>query len=130
MIISGDISNIIYVDFKPLGFKQFKKGAIKDGKITDERLIIITSELSIGSNTWKQCIVTVNICVPDYKGEANLTRLTQIERMFGGLRKADKYDGTNYRYKTISTGQEYDESLKCHYVNVKILFEVINVIIK
>ena len=36
------------------------------------------------------------------------------------------YDGTTYRYSIESIGAEADAALKCHYVNVRILFEVIN----
>ena len=32
-----------------------------------------------------------------------------------------------YRYSIESIGAEADTALKCHYVNVRILFEVINV---
>ena len=37
------------------------------------------------------------------------------------------YDGTTYHYSIDTIGTEEDTALKCHYVNVRILFEVLNV---
>ena len=38
-----------------------------------------------------------------------------------------EYDGSSYYYSIDSIGTEADTALKCHYVNVRILFQVLNV---
>lgn len=45
--------------------------------------------------------------------------------MFDGV--TGRYDGTTYHYYIDTIGTEEDTALKCHYVNVRILFEVLNV---
>ena len=61
--------------------------------------------------------------------EADTIRLNALERqaveLFDGV--VSTYDGTRYRYSIESIGTEADTALKCHYVNVRILFNVLNV---
>lgn len=78
----------------------------------------------------EKSFVEVNLCVPDLsENEANTIRLNELERqavkLFDDV--VSTYDGTTYRYSIESIGTEADTALKCHYVNVRILFEVINV---
>ena len=72
----------------------------------------------------------MNLCVPDLKeGEANTIRLNELEKqaqeLFDGV--TGRCDGISYYYSIDSIGTEEDTALKCHYVNVRILFEVLNV---
>lgn len=72
----------------------------------------------------------MNLCVPDLsENEANTIRLNELERqamkMFDDI--VSSYDGTTYRYSIESIGTEADTALKCHYVNVRILFNVLNI---
>ena len=79
---------------------------------------------------WKKSFAEVNLCVPNLsENEANTIRLNELERKAGKLLDdvVSTYDGTTYRYSIESIGAEADAALKCHYVNVRILFEVINV---
>ena len=39
----------------------------------------------------------------------------------------NQYDGTWYKYVSKGTKIEEDKELCCYYVNVKLLFEVLNV---
>lgn len=126
MIVSGDIDSILYRDLKPMGFEQFRKNAVKNGKVTSERVVIIAGTLQEGI-WWDNTIAEIHICVPDLQDNANTKRLTEIERMFKTLTKTSTYDGSTYRYSVLSTAQEEDTSLRCHYVNVRLLFEVLNV---
>ena len=43
------------------------------------------------------------------------------------LRSTGSYNGSFYRYSIYNIGTEADTALKCHYVNVSVLFEVLNV---
>lgn len=126
MITTGDIATILVNDLKSFGIVTYKKGAIPEGKITQERINVIPKEPKPGTY-WVKDFVEVNFCVPDIDGLANTKRLTELEREAAGLRSVSSFDGSTYRYKVYSTNQEKDTALECHFVNVKILFEVLNV---
>ena len=96
--------------------------------------MIVTTD--IGNILYRDCrafgigIAEVNLCVPDLsENEANTIRLNELERKAGKLFDdvVSTYDGTTYRYSIESISIEADTALKCHYVNVRILFEVLNV---
>ena len=129
MITTGDIEYILVEDLKSFGVEIFKKSAIHEDKVTKERIVIIPSELKDGTY-WGKVFVEVNFCVPDLKkGIANKTRLTELEREAKLKLWEDivsVYDDTWYKYSGYSIGQEQDIDLECHYVNVKLLFEILN----
>ena len=81
MITTGDIEEILYKDLKKFGFKQYRKDAIKDGKVDSERLIVLCGTLE-EDIFWSRAFVNINVCVPDFKGMANTKRLTEIERCY------------------------------------------------
>lgn len=129
MIVTSDVGNILYRDCEAFGIKVYQKGDIPDGEVTAERVIIIPKKQS-PDTYWKKGFVEVNLCVPDVDIDtANLVRLGELERQAMKLLDdvVDSYDGSTYRYSIDSTGMEADTGLKCHYVNVRILFEVLNV---
>lgn len=126
MIATGDIATILLRDLKSFGIDTYKKGAIPGGEITTERITINPKEPAPGTY-WKKGFVDINICVPDVDGLANTARLTELERLSFSLRSVSSFDDSTYRYSVYSTIQEQDTALKCHFVNVKILFEVLNV---
>ena len=118
MIVTGDIETILVRDYK--------KDAIPEGKVTEERITVISKEPKPGTY-WIKRFVEVNFCVPDINGMADKSRLTELERQASGLRSVSSFDGSIYRYKVYSTHQETDAPVKCHFVNAKIMFEVLNV---
>lgn len=129
MIVTTDIGNILYRDCKALGIEVYQKGNIPDGEVTTERVIIRTKSQT-PSKYWKKGFVEVNLCVPDVDIDtANLIRLAELEREAMKILDdvVSSYDGTTYRYSIDSIGTEADTALKCHYVNVRLLFEVLNV---
>lgn len=129
-ITTADIRRIMYGILSPLGLPVHYKEDIPKGEITDERIIIVTSGEGYGK-IWATCIVTISICVPDpTPNVANLTRLSYYEdealKMFkdsivGG------YKGDNYVISLQKNGIEEDRQMRCHYVNLKLSFEVLNV---
>lgn len=125
MITTGDIATILVNDLKPFGIVTYKKGAIPEGKITAERITVIPKEPKPGTY-WVKGFVEVNFCVPDIDGLANTKRLTELQRKTDGMRSFSYFDGSAYRYKACPSTQEKDP-LGFHFVNVKILFEVLNV---
>nr|WP_284697147.1 hypothetical protein [Bacteroides fragilis] len=99
------------------------------GELTSERIVIHAKKQQPGTY-WKKSFAEVNLCVPDLsENEANTIRLNELEReankRFDDV--VSTYDGTTYRYSIDSIGTEADAALKCHYVNVRILFNVLNI---
>ena len=130
MIVTTDIANILYKDCKAFGIEVYQAGNIPDEhkELSSERVIIRTKSQS-PETYWKKGFVEVNLCVPDMDGDANLIRLQELERkaqeVLGEV--VGEYDGSNYYYLIDSIGIEADTELRCHYVNVRLLFQVLNV---
>ena len=130
MIVTTDIANILYKDCKAFGIEVYQAGNIPDEhkELSSERVIIHTKSQS-SEEIWKKIFVEVNLCVPDMDGDANLIRLQELERKAQEVLDdvVGEYDGSNYYYLIDSIGIEADTELRCHYVNVRILFQVLNV---
>ena len=130
MIVTTDIANILYKDCKAFGIEVYQAGNIPDEhkELSSERVIIRTKSQS-PETYWKKGFMEVNLCVPDMDGDANLIRLQELERKAQEVldNRVGKFDGSVYRYSVYSIGTEEDAELKCHYVNVRVLFEVLNV---
>lgn len=128
MIVTTDIANILYRDCKVFGIDIVPQGVTLVGELKSERIVIHAKRQQPGKY-WKKSFAEVNLCVPDLsENEANSIRLQELEREATKRFDAvESYDGTTYRYSVASIGTEEDTSLKCHYVNVRILFEVLNV---
>nr|DAU63599.1 MAG TPA: hypothetical protein [Caudoviricetes sp.] len=129
MIVSSDIANILYRDCKAFGIQIVPDGETLTGEITAERIVIHAKSQQPG-RIWKKGFVEVNLCVPDLGvNSANSIRLGQLERQAQSLLDdiIGSYDGTHYYYGIAKIGREQDTNLKCHYVNVRILFEILNV---
>lgn len=129
MITTSDIADILYGVCASFGMPIHRKGAIPDGVIDSERVVIIPKDQS-SQTYWKKCFVEVNLCVPDLAdGVANLVRLQELERQAEALLDgvAGEYDTEAYLFRIESlSGVNRDDSMKCHYVNVRLLFEVLN----
>lgn len=129
MIVSSDIANILYRDCKAFGIQIVPDGETLTGEITAERIVIHAKSQQPG-RIWKKGFVEVNLCVPDLgANSANSIRLGQLERHAQSLLDdiIGSYDGTHYYYGIANIGREQDTNLKCHYVNVRLLFEILNV---
>lgn len=129
MIVTIDIANILYRDCQSFGISIVPHGKKLMGAMKSERIVIHSKKQQPGTY-WKKSFVEVNLCVPDLKeGEANSIRLNELEKQAQGLFDdvTGRYDGTTYHYSINTIGTEEDTALKCHYVNVRILFEVLNV---
>lgn len=128
MIVTTDIANILYRDCKVFGIDIVPQGKTLTGELKSERIVIHAKKQQPGKY-WKKSFAEVNLCVPDLsENEANSIRLQELERE--AMKRFDSvgsYDGTAYLYSIESIGTEEDTDLKCHYVNVRVLFEVLNV---
>ena len=131
MIVTTDIGNILYRDCKAFGIDIVPDGETLTGELKSERIVIHTKKQQPGKY-WKKSFAEVNLCVPNLsENEANTIRLNELERKAGKLLDdvVSTYDGTTYRYSIESIGTEADTALKCHYVNVRILFVFYNMIL-
>lgn len=128
MITSGDAANIIYRDLDDFSItERYHAGDEPEGEILTERIIIHTKQQT-PETYWEKNFLEVNLCVPDKDGQKDKIRTDELERESNGFfHKVGEYDDTVYRYSISSMGVEKDGDLKCHYVNVKILFEVLNI---
>ena len=129
MIVTTDIGNILYRDCKAFGIDMIPDGETLTGELKYERIVSHVKKQQLGTY-WKKSFVEVNLCVPDLsENEANTIRLNELERQASKLFDdvVNTYNGNRYRYSIESIGTEADTALKCHYVNVRILFNVLNV---
>ena len=131
MIVTTDIANIIFKDCKSFGISEmYQRGNILEGKVKTERIVIYPKTQQPDAY-WEKGYVEVNLCVPVTKtGKANLIRLNELERKAREMFKdgiVGQYDGSWYRYSSESIGIEEDKELCCYYVNVKLLFETLNI---
>lgn len=128
MITSSDAGAILYDDCKIFNLPIYRNWSFPKKKVDTDRIVVIAKSLSPDSY-WTKGFIEVNFCVPDYKDNANLKRLNELERY--ALKtleyRTGEFDGTRYRYSIESNGVEEDSELSCHFVNVRILFEVLNV---
>ena len=129
MMLTEDIANLLYKECQVFDVPVYRKGNIPKGEVTEDRVVIVPKSQT-PSKYWRKCFVEVNLCTPDIgDGQANLRRLDELEKAAFDLLdgKAGEYDGYAYKYSVSSIGIEADLSMKCHYVNVRILFEILNV---
>lgn len=128
MIVTTDIGNILYRDCGAFGIDIVPNGETLTGELKSERIVIHPKKQQPGTY-WKKSFAEVNLCVPDLsENEADSIRLNELEREANKrFDMVNTYDGTRYRYSIESIGTEADTALKCHYVNARILFEVLNV---
>lgn len=130
MITSSDIQTILYKKAQLLGVKEvYKEGNIMSGNYSTERVVILNNSAEPGIY-WRLGFMNVNLCVPDIDRDftANLTRLSELEALsYDVFKETGKMNGLAYTYEVDSTRIEEDRAAHSHYVNVRILFEVLNV---
>ena len=129
MIVTTDIADILYRDCKALGIGIVPFGKTLTGEITEERITIHVKGQT-PEKIWEKCFVEVNLCVPDLGVNiAHTLRLKALERTAKKKFKSvtGTFDGTRYLYEVDTISIEADTALKCHFVNCRILFNVLNV---
>ncbi|OUP32644.1 hypothetical protein B5F24_13705 [Bacteroides clarus] len=127
MITSSDAGIIVYNDCKAFGLPLYRSWSFPKKKVDTERVVVL-SKRQTSDTYWNRGFIEVNFCVPDYKQNANLKRLNELERLaVEALDSVGYYKGSWYQYSVESHGIEEDTDLNCHFVNVKLLFEVLNI---
>ena len=131
MIVTSDIYKILFDKVKEFGIRDVYNGwnPIKH-KLKDKAVVIATSTPIEPDTYWERAYTHVNICVPDYLGNINTKELNDMERLanlwiYVGI--VGEYNGSSYRIRKDALGIERDDALKCSYVNLVLLFEILNV---
>lgn len=135
MITPQTIGNILFRDSKKLGIESIyvifpgdNSNEIPTGEIKEERVVIHVKEQKSGTY-WRKSFNEVNILVPRISDRPDRIRAEQLEHeamnLFDDV--TDEFNNVHYSYSIASIGTMTDEALKCEYVNVRILFEVLNV---
>lgn len=130
MIVTTDIANILYRDCKVFGIEIVPFGKTLIGELKDERITIYVKGQT-PETYWEKCFCEINFCVPNLRDNtANTIRLNEIERLAKEKLKSitDTYDSTRYLYEVDTITIEADTALKCHFVNCRLLFNVLNTI--
>lgn len=129
MITAGNVGDILFRDCEEFGINRYRKGNEKVDTSADR--VVVRVQRQQGEKVWRKGFVDVNLCAPDIDGEANTPRLEELERLAWQLLDIgaiSEFDGTKYTYRIYSVESEIaDEQMKCHYVNVKLLFQVFNI---
>lgn len=128
MITTTDIANILYKECKAFGIPIYQNGNIPMGEIKEPRITIHVKQMTT-EDYWHKGFAEVNISVPNIEDKADLITLQSYERMAWQLfeRHSAEYDDTRYRISTEGIEVLEDGDFKCHYVNVRVLYEVLNV---
>lgn len=129
MIVTTDIADILFRDCKALGIGIVPFGKTLTGELEEERITIHVKGQT-PSKYWEKCFVEVNLCVPDLGVNiANTLRLKELERTTKKKFKSvtGTFDGTRYLYEVDTISIEADTTLRCHFVNCRVLFNVLNV---
>lgn len=129
MIVTTDIADILYRDCKDFGIEIVPFGKTLTGELKEERITIHVKGQT-PEKIWEKCFVEVNLCVPDLGVNiAHTLRLKALERTAKKKFKSvtGTFDGTRYLYEIDTINIEADTALKCHFVNVRLLFNVLNV---
>lgn len=129
MIAVTDILDIIFDKCVAFGVKDIREAPKDITSPLKSEMIGIHAKAPTPGTYWKKGFVEVNLNVPDIDGEQDLIRLRELERASYPILDGffGKLDGTGYRYSIYSTGIEENEPAQCHYINVKVLFEILNV---
>lgn len=130
MIVTTDIADILFRDCKDFGIKIVPFGKTLTGELKGERITIHVKRQT-PETYWEKCFCEVNLCVPDLSPtESNYPRLKALERTAKEKFRSvtDTFDGTRYLYEVDTITIEADTALKCHFVNVRLLFNVLNTI--
>lgn len=130
MIATSTIKNILYKDCQGLGIKNVYHGDnMPTGKITEKRVVLHVHRNGEG-NYWRKVFVDVNVCIPELRdGIGDMVEMEKAEKAalaYFKPKRVGKTDNMTYTYSYFDHGIEYDEQLRCHYCNIKLLFKILN----
>lgn len=141
MITEIDAGHVIYDDLELMGLERRLKGHLTKGGLEGERpmvgekipdegmIVIIPKRMSADKTYFNDCTIEVNILLKDIEGEANPQLNELLKKAIQTLsdNEVGKAEDVWYRYSIRSHGIEQESRLSCHYANITIDFETLNV---
>ena len=135
MLTQRDIGHVIYDDCRSFGLPVYLKDSLPDAEVvsSEERvkpMVVIRPKFVANDKTYfNDCTVEVNIVFPDIQGECNPKLGDYYSKALEELDndKCGRCGKEFYRYHVERHGIEADENLSCHYANITLLFEILNV---
>lgn len=135
MLTQKDIGHVIYDDCCFLNLPIYLKDSLPDAEVVsgEERVqprVVIRPKFVANDKTYfNDCTVEVNIVFPDIDGECNPKLGDCYSKALKELDndKCGRCGEEFYRYHVERHGIEADENLSCHYANITLLFEILNV---
>lgn len=129
MITTTDTANILYTVCQTFNMPIFQEGNVKKGKIGKDGRVVIHVKEQTSEPKWKKGFVEINLFAADLAdGIADLIKLNGLERSAHRiLNTVGTYDGITYKSTVASTVVLENKTLEAHFVNVKVLFRVMNV---
>lgn len=135
MITPQTVGNILYRDSKQLGIEPVymvmpgdNSDEIPTGKVVAERVVIHVKKQKPGTY-WRKSYNEINILIPRIANRPDRIRAEELEgkamSIFDGV--TGEFNGVHYLYSMDSIGTMTDDALRCEYVNVRILFKVLNI---
>lgn len=141
MITETDAGHIIFDDLRTLGLEIRLKGHLHTGRLDGETpmvgervpedgmIVIIPKRVTADKDIFNECTIEVNVLLNDMNGETH-PNLDGLTKRLLGILTSDKVgvcNGDWYRYSVRSHGIEEEANMKCHYGNITIDFEILNV---
>ena len=141
MITEIDAGHVIYDDLELMGLERRLKGHLTKGGLEGERpmvgekipdegmIVIIPKRMSADKTYFNDCTIEVNILLKDIECEANPQLNELLKKAIQTLsdNEVGKVEDVWYRYSIRSHGIEQESKLSCHYANITIDFETLNV---
>lgn len=141
MITEIDAGHIVYDDLEFMGLARRLKGHLVKGGLDGEQpivsesipddgmIVILPKSMSADKTYFNECTIEVNILLKDILDETNpkLNELLKSALKELSDNKIGQVDEDWYRYSVRSHGIEEETNLKCHYANITIDFETLNV---
>ena len=141
MITETDAGHVIFDDLESLGLERRLKGHLKTGGLDGEEpmvgenvpkdgmIVIIPKRMSADKTYFNDCTIEVNILMRDLEGETNPKIEGKLKEALEILMndKVGNIEDDWYRYSVRSHGMEQESKLHCHYANITIDFETLNV---
>jgi len=143
MISTYDIQKILYTDCKGIDFNSIFANSAYGGKsipvyhgfntpkgaVTTPRVTLHIKE-GVGGTYWNKRYVEVNLSIPDLEEDiADMHLLGKAEnKILSHFKKprAGEIDGGSYEYSLESNSQEQDSQLRCHFVHIRLQFQILN----
>ena len=127
MITQTDLLETTYDMCKVFNTTLYMPGTCPEEEITSERIVILGGIINDGSR-WDRTDVRINWCVPDINGEPDLVRLKAVEKLFRDTfsRGAGMVGDCRYRWRRVSTETVTEKSMKVHYANLTLKYELLN----